>query len=306
MLPSVPGPTQQYLADLQRMNQQLTDVSQQLSSGFRVNSVADDPFAVAGIMQAQSRIGQLTQSQTNLNNLKAELETGDSALQQSMQNVESALSIASQATSLSVTPAARTALATQVQGILENLVKLSSTTSNGRYIFSGDLDQQGLYTLDATQPTGARQLATATSTRVVTDANGAQIWLGKTASEIFDARNPDSSAAPDNVFGAVNSLLIALNAGDTAGVTASITSLKAADDHLNQELGYYGIGQARVTDSLDSASKSLITVQETLSGLRDTNMANAAVELNQLSVQQQAALSARSKINGMNLFDFMA
>src|SRR5215472_6095154 len=183
MLPFLSGPNQQFISDLQRMNSELTDVTKQLSSGLRVSSVADDPAAVESIMLNQSRIAQLTQTQSNLNNLKPELETGDTVLQQAMQQVESAISIASESTSPLQNPGSLQQLTIQVQGILQNLVNLSAASSGGRYIFSGDLDQQPLYALDSTQPTGVRQLATATNTRGITDANGVQVWLGKTASE---------------------------------------------------------------------------------------------------------------------------
>jgi flagellar hook-associated protein 3 FlgL len=306
MLPFLSGPNQQFISDLQRMNSELTDVTKQLSSGLRVSSVADDPAAVESIMLNQSRIAQLTQTQSNLNNLKPELETGDTVLQQAMQQVESAISIASESTSPLQNPGSLQQLTIQVQGILQNLVNLSAASSGGRYIFSGDLDQQPLYALDSTQPTGVRQLATATNTRGITDANGVQVWLGKTASEIFDARDASNNPLPDNVFAAVNSLLTALTNNDSAAAEASITNLKAADSHLNEELGYYGIGQARVNDTLTSISSSLVGVQTDQSSLRDADMASAAVELQQLTVQQQAALSARAKIGGTNLFDFLA
>jgi flagellar hook-associated protein 3 FlgL len=199
-----------------------------------------------------------------------------------------------------------TALATQAQGIMANLVKLSNTTSNGRYIFSGDLDQQALYTLDATQPTGVRQLATATSTRAITDSSGTQIWLSKTSSEIFDARNPDTTPASDNVFAAVNSLLTALQAGSSSGALASLANLQSAHDHLNQEQGYYGIGENRVTDTLTNEAQTMLNARTSLSSLRDVDTATAAVQMNQLQVQQQAALTSRAKIAGVNLFDFLA
>jgi flagellar hook-associated protein 3 FlgL len=306
MLPFLSGPNQQFLSDLQRMNSELTDVTKQLSSGLRVSSVADDPAAVESIMLNQSRIAQLTQTQSNLNNLKPELETGDTVLQQAMQQVESAISIASESTSPLQNPGSLQQLTIQVQGILQNLVNLSAASSGGRYIFSGDLDQQPLYALDPTQPTGVRQLATATNTRGITDANGVQVWLGKTASEVFDARDASNNPLPDNVFAAVNSLLTALTNNDSAAAEASISNLKAADSHLNEELGYYGIGQARVNDTLTSIASSLVGVQTDQSSLRDADMASAAVELQQLTVQQQAALSARAKIGGTNLFDFLA
>ena len=118
MLPFLSGPNQQFLSDLQRINSELTDVTKQLSSGLRISSVADDPAAVDSIMLNQSRIAQLTQTQTNLNNLKPELQTGDTALQQAMQQVESAISIASESTSPLQNPSSMQQLTIQVQGIL--------------------------------------------------------------------------------------------------------------------------------------------------------------------------------------------
>jgi len=306
MVPFLHGSSQQFLADLERMNSQLTDVTQQLSSGYRINSVSDDPSAVESILQYQSQISRFQQVKTNLNNLLPELQTGDAALQQAMQNVESAIQVASESTSPLANANSRAQLVIQVQGILQNLVNLGASSVNGRYIFSGDLDQQPLYQVDPTQPTGVLQLAAANATRSVTDANGVQVWLGKTATEIFDHRNPDTTPANDNVFAAVNTLLTALQNNDSAAAEASIANLKAADGHLNQELGYYGIGEARLQDTLNTITTSMTSVETALSGVRDTDMTSAALELNQITVQQQAALSSRAKINGTNLFDFLA
>jgi len=97
-----------------------------------------------------------------------------------------------------------------------------------------------------------------------------------------------------------------LQAGSSAGALASIANLQAADGHLNQELGYYGIGQNRITDTLSTESQTLVSIKTNLSSLRDVDMATAAVQMSQLQVQQQAALSSRAKIGGMNLFDFLA
>jgi flagellar hook-associated protein 3 FlgL len=306
MLPTVPGSTEQYIADLKRLNTEMTDVERQLSSGQRVQNVGDDPAAVRGILDAQTRITQIQQSQTNLGQLQTELSSGDAALQQAIRLVDSAISTASQASSPLSNPAQQAALVQTAQGIQQALVNLTATQAGGRYIFSGDLDQQPLYALNPNQPNGVNQLANAKSTRVITDVNGSQLWVGKTATEIFDHQNPNGTPSADNVFAAINKLVTALQNNDSAGATASIDSLKAANDHLNLELGYYGIGETRATDALDSAGKSLIAQQQVLSALRDTDVATAALQLNQLEVQQQAALSSRAKITGQNLFDFLA
>jgi flagellar hook-associated protein 3 FlgL len=308
MLPPLSGNNQSYIDELSRMQAEMDTLQGQVSSGYRVQTPSDDPAAIGPILAAQTRIAQLQQSQTNLGQVQTELQTGDGALQQAIQLVESASSLASQAaTNMTSNSASSAALLQQAQGILQTLVNISATTADGRYIFSGDLDQQALYKVDATQPNGVQQLATATSTRTVTDADGAPLWTSPTATTIFDPSNPNGSPATGNVFAAVNSLITALQNNDSAAAAASVGSLQSADDYLNQQLGYYGIGETRVTDAVNAQSTSLVSEQQQLSGLQDTNVANAAVSLNQLSIEQQAALTSRAQLNQQQtLFNFLA
>jgi len=302
-----PGSTQKYLDSLSQIQSEMDTLQSQVTSGIRVSKPSDDPGALAAIQQSQTRISELQQSRTNLGELQTELNVGDSTLQNALKALDSAVSLASQASNPLGTPISISNLLSQAQGIQQTLVSLSATTSGGRYIFSGDQDQQALYVLDNTQPTGVRLVTPATSTRVVTDASGSQVWLARTATDIFDARNPDSTVASGNVFAAINSLVTALQNNDSSAALSSIDSLKAASDHLNQELGYFGVGETRAQDALDAAGKSLTTEQQNLSGLRDTDVAATAIQLSQNSVQQQAALSARANINKLpNLFDFLA
>jgi flagellar hook-associated protein 3 FlgL len=191
-------------------------------------------------------------------------------------------------------------LAAQVQGIQQQLVNLSNTSVGGRYIFSGDSDQQAAYALDSTQPNGVQQLAAAKSTQVITDANGNPLWTPMTAQDIFD------SQSGGNVFAAVNGLLTALQNNDSAAATASVASLNTADDYLNQQLGLIGIAENRVSDATTAASQSVTTETADLGNLRDADTAGDAVDLSQLNTQQQAALSARATMSQSNLFDFLA
>ncbi len=186
------------------------------------------------------------------------------------------------------------------------MVNLSNTTVGGRYIFSGDSDEQAAYALDSTQPNGVRQLSPATSTMAITDVNGNTLWKPMTAQQIFDARNTDGSNAAGNVFAAVNSLLTALQNNDSSAATASVESLNAADDYLNQQLGLIGIAEDRVENATTAASQSVTTETADLGTLRDADTAGDAIQLSQLNTQQQAALSARATMSQSNLFDFLA
>ena len=183
------------------------------------------------------------------------------------------------------------------------MVGLANTQVNGRYIFSGDLDQQPLYSYDSS--TGVTQLATATSTRAVTDGQGDTLWVAKTAQDIFDPRSTGGSAASGNVFAAVQSLLTAMQNQDTSAAATSVDSLTQADDYLNQQLGLYGIGENRVASALTASTAAQTSLTQQLSDLRDTDMVSTAVDLNQVSIQQQAAMSAGAKISQLSLFSYL-
>jgi flagellar hook-associated protein 3 FlgL len=304
----LPSAIQSSLNDLNQMQSQMDTLERQISSGIAVQLPSDDPSAVGSIYQTQTRIAELQQSQSDLGQVQAEQNAGDAALQQAIQVVTAAISVATQASDPGVdsTSPSLSALADEVQGYQQTLVNLANTTVGESYIFGGDYNQQAPYELNSSQPEGVQELTPASSTRVVTDANGSQVWLSKTAQEIFDLQNANGTAASGNVFAAINSLLTSLQNGDASAATATLPALQAASEHLNQELGYYGIGEDQVANAVQAQSSYLVTEQTNLSNLRDTNMASAATQMTQLQTQQQASLESLAKFQQLDLFQFLA
>src|SRR5712691_4131313 len=118
MLPAVNGSTEQYLTDLKRIQDTMDKVQREVSSGVRIGKPSDDPWAVPRVMKTEAEIAGQTQAQTNLNQLKTELDTGDSALQQAVKAIDSAISLAAQGSSTFCQPQNAILLA-QAQGIQE-------------------------------------------------------------------------------------------------------------------------------------------------------------------------------------------
>ena len=301
----VNGATEKFLTDLNRTQARLNDVQRQISSGLRVESPSDDPSAAAAILGTASRISRTEQAQTNLNQVRTELTAGDAALQQSLKLIQRAIVVGSQAGG-SLDSSSLQSLADEVQGIQQQLVGVTQTSVNGRYIFSGDLDQQASYELDGAQPYGVRQVAAPQSTRVVEDASGNAVWTPKTASDIFDPTNADGSAASGNVFAAIHALRTALEANDGSAALAAVESLKAGDSHVNLQLASFGYAETRVDDALNTAAQTLTGLQQEFGVERDADAAGAAVELSQLGLQQQASLSVGARLAQRSLFDYLA
>jgi flagellar hook-associated protein 3 FlgL len=306
MILNISGATQAYLANLNTTQQQITQAEDEVSSGHSVQEPSDNPEAISEILQTQANIAQNQQIQLNLGSASDELQTADSALQSAIQAVQSAGSIASQGASTTVSATQRANLAQQVAGLQQTLVGISQTTYNGSYIFSGDQNSGPAYQLDPTQPDGVQQLITAGSTRTIVDATGTTISVALTAQQIFDAQTPAGADAPGNVFGAINSLLTALNNNDTAGITQAASALQTAGAYLNQQLAFYGEAEDRISASTDLAQKFQTQEKAQLGNLQDADISSVALQLSQDQVNQQASLSAEAQIEqNKNLFSYL-
>lgn len=306
MTKGVESISDRFLVDIDRIYERQARVQNQISSGLRVQRASDAPDQISNIFGLKSLVLRNEQAQINLGRVKAEVDAAEGAVRQAVQVVERAHSLAIQTVGNS-SESNRKTLASEAQQIHDQLVSLMRTTSEGRFVFGGDLDQTLLYEQDWSQPEGVKLLpsARATNTRVVEDEMGAQFSVTKTAHELLDLRNADGSPATANVFAAVHELGVALENDSQAGVEAAMPKLQASLDHLNRQLTFYGHAQNRVKIAQDAASARRTGLDAKLSGLQDTDIASALVELNLLSVQQKVSLGAHAQLPTSTLFDFL-
>lgn len=306
-LMNISGSTEQYLNGLQNIQTQLQQAQAQLSSGYRLQNVANDPSAITPIYQYETQIALNQQTQKNINGAQTEVSAADTALQSVIQQVTSALSLASQAGSSTLSASSLAEFAQQAIGIQQEVVGLSQTQVNGNYIFSGDQPNQPVFQYDATQPQGVQQLISPTSTRTIVDTNGTAISDALTAQQIFNPLNTDGTPASGNVFDALNSLVTALQNNDQAGIASASSALNTAGSYLNSQLAFYGTAENRLTDASNIAQKFLTSEQAGLGQLQDTDVPTAALELTQAQTQQQAALSVEAKIQqAPDLFNYLS
>jgi flagellar hook-associated protein 3 FlgL len=215
-------------------------------------------------------------------------------------------SLAAQGVGSTVSAASRATFSQQVGQILATMVSASQTQFNGAYVFGGDQATSPSYQVNLTNPNGVDRLVTARSTRLIQDASGTTFAVSKTAQDIFDHRNADDSLASDNVFAAINSLRVALANNDQPGISAAITSIKSAQGYLSQQLAFYGGVQNQISNAQDIAQKFQLQDQTALSGLKDTNVAEASVALAQEQAGYQASIQAESAMPRTSLFSYLS
>ena len=298
--------SEQFLTNLQLLQQQMATTQQQISSGSKVSQASDAPNSVGDILQLESDLGRVNQVTSNLNLVSGEVNSAESSLQTATQLLDQVASLAAEGVGNTVSAASRTTFSQQVGQILSTLVSTSQTQFNGAYVFGGDQSTSPSYQVDFANPNGVDRLTTTQSTRLIQDASGTTFAVSKTAQDIFDHRNPDDTLASDNVFAAVNSLRVALANNDQPGISAAIASIKAAQDYLSQQLAFYGGVQNQITNALDVAQKFQLQDQASLSQLKDTDMAAASVAMTQEQASYQAAIEAESAMPKTNLFSYLS
>ena len=185
MIPSINPNSEIFLSNLQQIQNRMSTAEQQLSSGLRVSVASDDPDQISSILQLRAQIAGVTQTQENISNVTPQVESGENAIQQSIQILDTATSLATEAAGSTPTADQRLDEVPQVQGILQQLVSLSQTAVNGQYIFSGSQSGQAQYTL-AADGNSVQQNFQAGAPPEIADPNGVMISIGLTAQQIFD------------------------------------------------------------------------------------------------------------------------
>jgi flagellar hook-associated protein 3 FlgL len=296
---------QQFLANLQTLQQQMAQTQAQVSSGYRINQPSDDPGSVAYVLELESNLGNVNQVSSNLSSVSGEVNTAEGALESATQLLEQATSLAAQGANTTVPDSVRAGLSQQMNQILSQLVSLSRSTFEGQYIFSGNQTDSPSYQLDPSSPTGVDQLISSPSNRLIQDASGVTFAVSETAAQIFDHR--DTSGQPDasNVFFAVKTLASALAVNDQAGITAAMTSLQTAQNYLAQQLQFYGGVQNQIANATAVAQKFQLQDQTTLSQARDTDMASASVDLAREQTSYQTSIQAESTVPRTSLFNYI-
>ncbi|MCX6627499.1 MAG: hypothetical protein NTW28_07715, partial [Candidatus Solibacter sp.] len=298
MISNLTPSTEAFLASVSRVQRTVENASSQTSSGKRVNVASDAPSEVDAILQLRTDEVRNLQIQANLSIARTDADAADAALSSAAKIMDRARVLAAQGANFTIDATGRQSVASEVQSLLEQMVAISRTTVQGRYIFGGDSGSTPPYEVDLTTGNGVVRLTDSAATRRVEAAAGGSFAVSKTAQEIFDTRNPPdplatddppiTTPAADNVFAALNNLRLGLLANNTAGITAASASVQLAADHLNTAQAFYGTVQNRIEDSTNYSANYDVQLKTQLSQKQDADITAAALAITQGNIQLQA------------------
>jgi len=296
---------QAFVNGINQISQKLSTATQEISSGLKLTTAADDPAQVNDLLQLRADRQLNTQIASNLTMANSIASAADTAIGSSIQLINTAIQVGTQAANSLTSQTTDTSLAVEVQGMLTQMVNYSQSQVQGQYIFSGDQPGSPAYGLNSAAAKGVDQLLTVTATQQVQDPAGGSFAASKTAQQVFDTQNADGTPATDNAFAALHNLIVALQTGDTTGIQSSLANLQAASKHLNAAQSFYGVVENRIQTATSYSTSHDTQLQTQIGSIQDADTVSDALVLAQSNTQLQAAFAAQSQIPKSTLFNYL-
>lgn len=171
------------IATLQQQQESLLKTQQQVATGRRVLTPADDPVAAARALDVSQADSANTQYAVNRNSAKSNLGLEESTLQSLTGLIQDVRTATLSAGNPVLSNSDRAAIVTELRGNLDQLTGLAnSTDGTGQYLFSGYQGTTKPFTLTAT---GA-QYSGDQGQRLVQIGAARQIGVSDSGSDIFE------------------------------------------------------------------------------------------------------------------------
>ncbi len=277
---------------MQTVAGRLSKSQEHLTTGRVLNRPSDSPTETTSAMRIRSELADQRQFARNASDGIGWLGQTDATLTGMLGEVRRTRELAIQGVSpLTQNPAAREALAAEVEQLRESLITSANSSYLGRPVFGGLVSGTKAY--DASGAfigvAGAVSRAIGTDASVTVNVNGPAVF------------GPDGA----NLFDDLQGLADSLRAGDTAGIQTRMANLDTAQARLTSTLADVGTRYSRVERAVQTAENSVLDLTSSLSEIENVDIARAAIDLQMNEVAYQAALAATARLVQPSLADFL-
>ena len=288
---------------IQQNQERINYLTQQMSSGLRIQLPSDDPIGNVRISRLTREQAMITQYKDNISSVQTRLLKNENYLSSMVTDMGQARDLLVWAADGSKAPSDLKAMTESLRARRDSVVYTSNLKDQeGRYMFSGTATDAPAITYDASAPAGSRYSYTGnTETQTVVVGNGItqaanvdvsklESWLNKIDQTI------ETLSAPG------------LNPADPAVRAVVTTALDGTDEGmelLSGKIAIFGGAQnilSTLDNNLDNVSLSNNTA---LLDLKKADIGAAAIDLTGYQTALEATYKAYSKVGSLSLFDLL-
>lgn len=289
--------SQLVLQGLQRQDRNYADVMTQMSSGYRINRISDDPLGSISLLGIEREQSAFTQYQENASRVQSRMEQSESYLETSFNALLRVQDLVLQAGNGASTAEDRAAASGELQTLRDSLFEFANARDEeGNYLFSGSQLANPPLAEDATgviyQGDDQR--------REVPVANGVTLPANETIESVYFEGG--------NFFNDLDGFIADLEAGgpdlDTT-LPAMISGIDRTVSGIGQKLTDVGarISSAR---SLETAQADLALANDKIRGeIQDLDYVEAVGRVNDIQLALDTTQKTYSKLNQLSLFNYL-
>jgi flagellar hook-associated protein 3 FlgL len=257
-------------------------LTEELSTGVKVNSLSDNPVAfsqnvlLSAQLSADDTFSQTASSASSL------LQVSDSALGSVVTQLNQAVTLATEGNNGTLNSSNLESIATELSGIRDEVLSLANSSYLGHYVFSGSQGGTTPFVLDNSTSPATVTYQGDDDVSYVQTPDGHTIQTNVPGDQIF-------TAAGANVLGSLNALIADFSSGTAASTSvADLAELNQSLNYLDQQRTVIDASITQLTASSNSSASEATQLQSAQDALLQTNTAQAASQLSSAETQQAA------------------
>ena len=263
---------------LVRNERAMSAAMEQLSTGKKINSAADDAAGLAISSRMTAQIRGLDQAVRNANDGISMVNTAEGAMIEVTAMLQRMREITVQSANGTTDSADRSYLNKEYQALATEIQRVATNTQwNGRDILTGDAASTG---------------SSAVSFQV--GANGGQT-ISVTIGDISSTGNTTFAALQSS--GTSGSIATTTAASAQTVATSTLTAIDAAITDISEKRADLGAGSNQLTHAVDNLTSIKINAEESRSRILDTDYAQSTSELARTQIIQQAGTAMLAQAN---------
>lgn len=289
----------QMLSNLNRNLNRMDTMSNQISTGRKINKPSDDPVGVTYALRYRAELAANEQYQSNTDAAVSWLDATDTTMQQAGNVMQRLKELAVQGSSGTVPKSGLDAIKLEVEELQKQMVNIGNSQIRGKYIFNGQNYDKAPYELGG---------AITAFSQIDTDDQAVNYSIADQT--IFQINTPGSdyfgkSTEDDNIFKIMDDLVKALGNGDYEGVSSQSEKLESRSTKMQSCISEVGARTNRVElvqARLNDYNLNVTTLQ---SKTEDADIASLLIQATSAQTIYEAALKSSAQIMQPSLMDFM-
>jgi flagellin len=282
--------------NLNNTNNSLQTVLQQLSSGSKINSGADDAAGLSLVNGLEANSTALTQSSTNATEGVGLLDVADGALSQVTSLLNRAVTLATEASNGTLNASQEGAANQEYQSILAEISTIGSTTTyNQQQVFGQAAGKTvSIYTGDSSAAGASVDTLyfAQLSSSSIGDAGGSVVYTAATGTTAATISYTAVASTTNQVDLSATTLTSTTAEDALSALNTAIADVAAQDGYIGAQI-----------NTLNSISQVMTTQQENVvsaqNAIQATDYASATSSMSKYEILNQTGISALAQANSV-------